>query len=157
MLIRSVADAVTDPQVAEMLREPGRDDAEKLSLVLRVLQRVRLLVLFDDFEQNLTTTGEFADPGFAEIFTLLCDTARAGRILVACRYPVPGSEDALLRIDLPALTPAELGRLFLRLPALHELSTEDRRLVGRTIGGHPRLIEFLDVLLRHGTTPASGT
>ncbi|MCR3752899.1 CHAT domain-containing protein, partial [Lentzea californiensis] len=150
-LIRSVADVLTDPHIAELLREPGRDDAAKMSLVLRILQRERLLVLFDDFEQNLTASGEFADPGFAEIFALLCGTTRAGRILVTCRYPVPDSEDALLRIDLPALSPAELSRLLLRLPALRELSAEDRRLVSRTIGGHPRLIEFLDVLLRHGT------
>jgi hypothetical protein len=37
------------------------------------------------------------------------------------------------------------------MPALRGLSSGHRQLVTRTIGGHPRLIEFLDVLLRHGT------
>ena len=108
-------------------------------------------MLFDDFEQNLTPDARaFTDPGFAEIFAHLCAAAGAGRVLVTCRYPVPDSDDMLLRVELPALTPAELRRLFLRLPALRELPVEDRRLVARTIGGHPRLIEFLDVLLREG-------
>ena len=40
--------------------------------------------------------------------------------------------------------------MFLRLPALADLDVEDRRLLMRTIGGHPRLIEFTDALLRGG-------
>ncbi|MGW4213834.1 CHAT domain-containing protein [Lentzea sp. NPDC004789] len=145
-LIASVAEALPE-QIAAALRDPTRADADKLSLVLRVLTQVRLVLLFDDFEQNLTPDGAFTDPGFAEIFTALCDAAAAGRILVTCRYPVPG----LLRLELPALSTAELRRLFLRLPEIRALSKKDQQLVIRTIGGHPRLIEFLDVLLRHDT------
>ena len=40
--------------------------------------------------------------------------------------------------------------MFLRLPALRDLDPDDRRLLIRTIGGHPRLIEFTDALLRGG-------
>ena len=53
-------------------------------------------------------------------------------------------------MPVPPLSPAELRRLFLRLPALRDLDAEDRRLLTRTIGGHPRLIEFTDALLRGG-------
>ncbi len=154
-LFAVVADALTDPtfvQARAQLRASGVDETAKLRLVVSVLAQVRLVVLFDDFEQNLTPDARgFSDPGFAEIFAVLCDAATAGRVLVTCRYPVPGSEDTLLRVELPGLSIAELRRLFLRLPALRELSEDDRRLVVRTIGGHPRLIEFLDVLLREGT------
>jgi hypothetical protein len=139
-LIQSVADALTDPAYtdeAQALREPDREDAGKLGLVLRVLSRARLVVLFDDFEQNLTDAGGFADPGFAELFALVCDNARTARLVVTCRYPIPGTEASLVRVDLPGLSAAELGRLFLRLPALRELSVEDRRVVTRTIGGIP--------------------
>jgi hypothetical protein len=40
--------------------------------------------------------------------------------------------------------------MFLRLPTLAELDSADQRLLTRTIGGHPRLIEFTDALLRGG-------
>ena len=46
--------------------------------------------------------------------------------------------------------------MFLCLPALAELDPADRRLLTRTIGGHPRLIEFTDALLR-GAAPACAT
>ncbi|MGI9000608.1 MAG: CHAT domain-containing protein [Pseudonocardia sp.] len=142
----------THAQLVDDLRNRGIDDTQRLGAVLELLRRERLLVLFDDFEQNLSPDGrEFLDPGFGEIFGLIVDAAQTGRLLVTCRYPVPGA-DTLLRVELPALSPSELRRMMLRLPALRALPVEDRRLISRTIGGHPRLIEFLDVLLRDGTT-----
>jgi tetratricopeptide (TPR) repeat protein len=153
-LFEAVAAAAIDVRHAEItdaLHSAEVDDAEKLDLVATMLAQARLVLLFDDFEQNLTTDARgFTDPVFADIFARLCTAADAGRVVVTCRYPVPDSEAVLLRVDLPALTRAELGRLFLRLPALRELPGTDRRLIWRTIGGHPRLIEFLDVLLRDG-------
>jgi hypothetical protein len=55
------------------------------------------------------------------------------------------------------LTGSELRRLFLRLPALRALPQENRTLVARAIGGHPRLIEFVDALLRGGHTELRDT
>jgi tetratricopeptide (TPR) repeat protein len=151
-LFTSLAAAIDDPDVAAQLRNPRIDDTGKLGYFLDLLGRERLLVLFDDFEQNLAPdTQEFTDPGFAELFPALLDAAGTGRIFTTCRYPIPRTGDALLRLNLPPLTPAEQRRLYLRLPALRDLSVQERRLVTRTIGGHPRLIEFLDVLLREGT------
>ncbi|CCH32756.1 hypothetical protein ABZ816_30695 [Actinosynnema sp. NPDC047251] len=59
--------------------------------------RLRPVVQFDDFEQNLTAAGESLDPGFAEIFTAVCNHAQAGLALVICRCPVPDAESVLLR------------------------------------------------------------
>jgi tetratricopeptide (TPR) repeat protein len=157
-LFGSIANAIatTQPPAAAALRSPDTDQSAKLQLVLAVLQQLPVVVLFDDFEQNLTPdTRTFTDPGFAEIFTALTTASRAGRMLVTCRYPVPGTGPGpgskLHTIPVGPLSPAEQRRLFLRLPALRDLSPDDRVLVTRTIGGHPRLIEFLDVLLREGT------
>ena len=134
----------------EMLAGPG-DDGPKLVAVAGLLADERLLVVFDDFEQNLTDGGdEFADSAFEEIFTGLVEAAEAGALLVTCRYPLPGPDLLLARILVPALSPAELRRLFLRLPALRALELEDRRVLARAVGGHPRLIEFTDALLRGG-------
>jgi tetratricopeptide (TPR) repeat protein len=136
--------------VLETLAGPG-DDGPKLAAVAGVLAEERLLVVFDDFEQNLTNGGGgFADPAFEEIFTALAEAAEAGAVLVTCRYPLPGPDRFLARIPVSALSPAELRRLFLRLPALRALGPEDRRVLVRAVGGHPRLIEFTDALLRGG-------
>ena len=152
-LIGAVADALEGTEHTQAREVLGRGDVEdmrKLGVIMRLLHRERLLLLFDDFEQNLSAdSSEFLDRGFAEIFQALLAAARTGRVLVTCRYPIPGAE-GLLRVDVPPLSPAELRRLFLRLPALRDLDAQDRRLITRTIGGHPRLIEFVDVLLRQG-------
>jgi hypothetical protein len=137
---------------AEVLRDPQAEDLAKLPLVGRLLRAVRLLLVFDDFEQNLTAPGgeAFADPIIDDVLTGLAGAARTGGVLVTCRYRLPGPDRALVEVGVPALSPSELRRLFLRLPALRDMAAVDRRLLTRTIGGHPRLIEFVDALLRGG-------
>ena len=134
----------------EELAAPG-DDGPKLAAVAGLLAEDRLLLVFDDFEQNLTPGGqEFTDPAFDDILTGLADAAGTGGLLITCRYPLPGPDRFLARIPVPALSAAELRRLFLRLPALRDLDGEGRRVLARAVGGHPRLIEFTDALLRGG-------
>ena len=116
-----------------------------------LLRTQQLLVAFDDFEQNLSPGGEtFLDPAIDDMLTALADAAQTGALLLTCRYPLPGPDRFLAPIPIPPLSQAELRRLFLRLPKLRDLDIEDRRLLTRTIGGHPRLIEFTDALLRGG-------
>ncbi|WP_246277671.1 tetratricopeptide repeat protein [Phytohabitans rumicis] len=152
-LFSGVAEALqaTDaPQYAQALNDVEVDDTAKLGLVGRMLAQTKLLLLFDDFEQNLTSGGEeWIDPGFADTFTWLAQVAQTGKLLVTCRYPLPGEPD-LVGVDLPPLSPAELRRMLLRMPQLRDLNVEDRATIIATIGGHPRLIEFVDALLRHG-------
>jgi tetratricopeptide (TPR) repeat protein len=136
----------------EQLADPAVDDRDKLALILQLLQRTPLLLVFDDFEQNLHPDGTFRDPGLAELFDTLCEVAGrgVGRVLVTSRYRPPQTDAFLLAVRLPPLTPAELRRLVLRLPSLRGLDGADRRLLTDTIGGHPRLMEFVDALLRGG-------
>jgi tetratricopeptide (TPR) repeat protein len=138
-------------QARDRLTDPGSDDGPKLAVVAGLLASQRLLVVFDDFEQNLTPGGEaFLGPAIEEVITGLGDAADTGALLVTCRYPLPGPDLSLAQVRIPPLSAAELRRLFLRLPALAGLDAEDTRLLTRTIGGHPRLIEFTDALLRGG-------
>ena len=135
-MLAAVAAAVADLPKADPQRQviqaPDAEDAAKLEAVCQLLREQRLLLLFDDFEQNLTTGGgEFIDPGLAETLSLLCDAAETGRLLMRpCRYPVPGPGDRLVGIELPPLTRSELGRLFVRLPQLRDLA-------GAAAGHHP--------------------
>jgi tetratricopeptide (TPR) repeat protein len=161
-LFAAVAAAVSSqPELGplvEVLVTPDVPGEAKLVLVKQLLGQERLLVLFDDFEQNLTPGGTaFTDPGFEDAVTALTDHAVAGAVLVTSRYPLPGEDRALVPVRLPGLSPAELRRLFLRLPGLRDLSTEDRRLLTRIVGGHPRLIEFVDALLRGRRTDLGET
>ncbi len=155
-LISATASALTTiPNLADVeahLRDPAVDDLPKLDLVCQVLAKQRLLLVFDDFDQNLSRPGgeTFLDPTVQDAITALCDSAEVGAVLVTSRYPLPGPQDLLIEIPIPPLSPSELARLFLRLPALRDLEPEDRRLLHRTVGGHPRLIEFVDALLRGG-------
>jgi hypothetical protein len=64
------------------------------------------------------------------------------------RYPLPDDDRYLVRVRVPSLSPAELRRLLLRHPALADLPAEDQRLLYRVIGGHPRLVEYVDALVR---------
>ena len=155
-LLTAVSEALDGrPQQAQAvacLRDRSIDDTTKMQLVLQLLQTVPLLLLFDDFEQNLDTGGrQFLDPALQDLLLEMSDSADVGALVITCRYPVPG-EALLVPVELPPLTDSELRRLFLRLPALRELDPADRTLVSRAIGGHPRLIEFVDALLRGGKT-----
>jgi len=147
-------DAAVGPALRDALArlaDPDSDDGPKLAAITELLGAARLLVVFDDFEQNLTTGGDaFLDPAIDDVITGLADSADTGALLLTCRYPLPGPDRFLVQVRVPALSAAELRRLFLRLPALADLDVEDKRLLTRTIGGHPRLIEFADALLRGG-------
>jgi hypothetical protein len=136
-------------EVAEVLRSPGVEDTAKLGLVGGVLRQARLVVLFDDFEQNLTEGGAaFADPGFQTAFAGLSEATGVGKLLVTCRYPLPAGPVRFARVKVGALSDAELARLLHRLPGLRSVSVGERRFVVRAIGGHPRLLEFVDALVR---------
>ncbi|WP_238011771.1 CHAT domain-containing protein [Dactylosporangium sp. AC04546] len=123
--------------------------ADDVPALAEELRSRRVLLLFDDFERHLTVGGEaFHDPGFADAFAALCKAAERGKILVTSRHPLP-CDVPLLRVEVPRMGDAELGRLLLRLPALRDLDPDDRATVLETVGGHPRLVEFVDALL-HG-------
>src|SRR5450755_2721189 len=138
-------------EILARLADPRTDDGPKLSEIIGLLASQRLLVVLDDFEQNLTPGGDaFLDPAISEMITALADAAETGRLLVTCRYSLPGLDWLLVQVPIPPLSQAELRRLFLRLPALRDLDSGEQRLLMRAIGGHPRLIEFTDALLRSG-------
>jgi AAA ATPase domain len=88
---------VVDPGKAEVLRavlarltDPSTDDGPKLAAVAFLVRTQRLLVAFDDFEQNLSPGGEtFLDPAIGDMLTALADAAQTGALLLTCRYPLP--------------------------------------------------------------------
>ncbi len=121
----------------------------KVTIVGRLLATAPLVLVFDDFEQNLTPGGiAFVDPTLADVLTRWCDAADTGAVLVTSRHPLPDDDRYLVRVPVPPLSPAELRRLLLRLPALRQLPADEQLLLARVIDGHPRLIEYVDALTR---------
>jgi hypothetical protein len=122
-----------------------------------VLDHVPVLLLLDNFEDNLRPDG---DAGYAvgdEVLAGLlagwvADPGRS-RLLVTCRYQFAlpdGSERFLSFRQLGALSRAETMKLAWSLPALDRLDEGQLEQVWRLAGGHPRSLEYLDALLAGG-------
>jgi tetratricopeptide (TPR) repeat protein len=123
-----------------------------------VLDHVPVLVLLDNFEDNLRPDG---DAGYAVGDEVLAGLLAAwvadpgqSRLLVTCRYrfALPGgAQRALSFRQLGALSRAETMKLAWSLPALDQLDEGQLEQVWRLAGGHPRSLEYLDALLSGGT------
>ena len=123
-----------------------------------VLDQIPVLVLLDNFEDNLRPDGDTGhavpDDVLAGLLAAwVADPGRA-RLLVTCRYRfvLPGgAERALSFRQLGALSRAETMKLAWSLPALDRLDEVQLEQVWRLAGGHPRSLEYLDALLSGGT------
>ena len=137
-----------------VLRDAETDDQLRIGLIARTLAEEPVVLVFDDFEQNLVEGGgAFRDPDVGTLLGHLARNARRGRLLVTSRYPIPGADEYLHRIPVGPLSVAETRKLILRLPSLR--GRESREIAGvlRIVGGHPRMLEFLDGLLRRADEP----
>ena len=149
-------------QVIQALDVAGRPDVawqDRLAILREhVLGRVPVLLLLDNFEDNLRPGGDAGYTVGDEVLAglLAAWTADPGRcrFLVTCRYrfTLPGgAEEALSFRQLGALSRAETMKLAWSLPALDRLDEGQLELVWRLVGGHPRSLEYLDALLSGGT------
>lgn len=147
-------------QIATTLRRPDAEWADRLDLLQRaVLNQLPIIVLLDNFEDNLTVP-DGAESGYSVRNQALADflarwLERPGRsrLLITSRYPFDLPKKAHRRLEdhhLGPLSFAETRKLFWRLPALEALSPNDRLRGYEAVGGHPRALEYLDALLRGG-------
>ena len=126
-------------------------DVEKLARLADVLRTQKVALVLDNFETNLVVGGgDFLDPIVFASLRSLCEAAQVGKLLVTCRHPLPGLQAWLLDVPVGPLSPAESRRLLLRLPGLKNRAPEEIAGVLRRIGGHPRMLEYVDALVRGG-------
>ena len=138
-------------QTFSRLLAAGLEDNLRLQLLAHALALEPILLVLDDFESNLTEGGTaFRDEVVAEYLTFLLKSAQRGRILITCRYPVPGFEEYLQRIAIGPLSRAESRKLLRRLDHLNKRGAAELEFVLRVVGGHPRMLEFLDAVLAGG-------
>jgi tetratricopeptide (TPR) repeat protein len=122
-----------------------------------VLDQVPVLVLLDNFEDNLRPGGEaewaVGDEVLAGLLAAWAADPGQSRLLVTCRYrfTLPGGAERFLSFrQLGALSQAETMKLAWSLPALDRLDEGQLEQVWRLAGGHPRSLEYLDALLVGG-------
>ncbi|MBK8265009.1 MAG: hypothetical protein IPK80_27200 [Nannocystis sp.] len=120
------------------LTRPGREEEALLREIQALLRDERLLIVLDNFEDNLdrddggvplgfveTAASEARTrSGLAEPVRALAAAAERGALVVTCRY-------AIGELDLPQLEIGELGaaaiqQLVLRLPGLREVPAKER-------------------------------
>ena len=137
-------------QICDVLGQSLSDDV-RLNVIATLLAEYPLLLILDNFEDNLTRGGaDYLSPGTSSIMNTLYASAQLGKLLVTCRYPLPGADGLLVEIPVGPLSPAQTRKLMLRLNALQGRDPEDLRVIQEAIGGHPRMLEYLDAILRQG-------
>jgi len=131
--------------------------AERLGILRRhVLGAIPLLVVLDNFEDNLDRQGRGAtvrDPILAALLAAWVADPGLSRLLVTCRFAFAlpdGAEQRLSFQPLGPLSAAETRKLLWSLPALDRLTDAEADRVWRMVGGHPRALEYLDALLSRG-------
>ena len=151
-----------DDEALRALEIAGRADLpwrDRLGILRGyVLDRVTVLMLLDNFEDNLRPDGDtgyaVADEVLAGLLAAWAADPGRGKLLVTCRYRfgLPGeAKQALTFRQLGALSRAETMKLAWSLPALDQLDEGQLGQVWRLVGGHPRSLEYLDALLSGGT------
>ncbi|MDY7092004.1 MAG: CHAT domain-containing protein [Acidobacteriota bacterium] len=141
-------------ELGNELKEDGLDDLQRLASLKKALASQRLVIVLDDFEQNLTVGGSnFLNPDVAQILGSLAQAAGRGRLLITCRHPIPGFEGLFEHLSIGRLSRAESRKLMLRLDALQRteddggIDSKERAELLRILDGHPRSLEFANVLL----------
>src|SRR5215470_12159666 len=148
---RHALDELTDPAAAVLTERLGQpaDDGLRTGQLVRALRDHPLLLVLDNFEDNLGTGGErFLDEATPAFLRTLLRGAGQGRVLITCRYPLHGLSDVLFEVPVAPLSRAQTRKLILRLPGINALQPEQQTRARALTGGHPRLLELIDAVLR---------
>ena len=143
-------------KAAQILRRSDVEWDERWQLLSNVLGAVPLLVLLDNFEDNLKFDDgmwSVSDPEVADLLGRWARHPGDSKLLVTSRHPFTLPDEAQRRLDalhLGPLSPAETAKLIWQLPGLDALAPDVRDRAYRDVGGHPRTLEYLDALLRRG-------
>ncbi|MDR7276553.1 tetratricopeptide repeat protein [Catenuloplanes atrovinosus] len=153
-------DAAVAVQTAGRVDVPWRD---RFGLLREdVLAGVRILLVLDNFEDNLAADAghgwSITDPNLAGLLAAWLGSPGRSRLLITCRYPF-ALGGRLHAYQVPPLSLAETRKLLWSLPRLdrHAADESGRERVWRTVGGHPRALEYLDALLPDAQSGTAGS
>jgi hypothetical protein len=140
------------PGRAAWLRRATTDDERVARLAASICDEPLLLVL-DGLDRQLSpATGQFRDRGAQHLVSRLVHAAEvgAGRLIVTSRCPVDALNGTLPVLPLTALDGSELDELVGAWPRVVGLLDDLPLVLRHSIGGHPRLVELCDAVIRLG-------
>jgi hypothetical protein len=123
-----------------------------------ILGRIPILVVLDDFDDNLAPDDggwRVREPALAGLLARWADGSQLGRLLITCRHPFSlpgGAERGLGFRRLGPLSRGGAAELAGSLRSLRLLDTSELDQAWRLFGGHPGALEYLDALLADGRT-----
>ncbi|HZO64490.1 MAG TPA: tetratricopeptide repeat protein [Kribbellaceae bacterium] len=141
------------------LADADRELVERVNALRELLAAVPILLVLDNFEDNLTgdasgTGTRSVEAALQELLTSFASRPGKGRLLITCRdrFTLPQhAHRALIFHHLGPLSFAETLKLAWNLPVLDRLSGDELEKVWRSVGGHPRCLEYVDALLAGGS------
>jgi len=141
-------------RIAVDVQQPNLGWQERFEfLAPHIFTALDVIVLLDNFEDNLNDQNELRNDDLAALLALWATNPGRSQLLFTCRYPFHLPDNAHVRLETVHLGPlslAETRKLVWRLPGLDALAVEELRRAYEEVGGHPRTLEYLDALLRGG-------
>ncbi len=140
------------PGRSAWLRRATTDDERVARLAASICDEPLLLVL-DGLDRQLSpATGQFRDRGVQHLVTQLVRAAEVGegRLIVTSRCPVDALNGTLPVLPLTPLGGSELDELVGAWPRVIGLLDDLPLVVRHAVGGHPRLVELTDAVIRLG-------
>ena len=126
-------------------------DVEKLSLLARLLQGHKLALVLDNFETNLTVGGaEYLDAVVHDSLLTLAKATQVGKLLVTCRYPLPKLSTWLHEVHVGPLDAGTVAQAPAPPAGNQGLGARGDRRHPPAHRGHPRMLEYVDALVRGG-------
>jgi tetratricopeptide (TPR) repeat protein len=120
------------------------------ALRIYLLPHYPLLLVLDNFEDNLAQDHQLYDASLAELLATWTQDCSTSRLLITSRFEFDLPQQALRFHAIGPMSVAETLKLAWSLPAIDRLPDADLERVWRLVGGHPRTLEYLDALLAGG-------
>ncbi len=121
----------------------------KIQMLINILNQIRLLIIFDNFEDVLTkeTDHKIADPDLSKFIQLLLNgVAQNSKFIFTSRYDFDPLDGRLAghigKINLPELSFPFMVFLMNNFEELGKLSVQKKREIYKKIGGHPYYLEL---------------
>lgn len=163
-LVNKLADKIGEPDLRRRVQNPDEELKYRLRDLFRAQAKPAFLLVLDDFEANLEAS---VSEGFriketpARVLGALLwaieEVQQRHRVLMTCRYDFEFGGmgqpfQKMYKQPLAGLQQADLNKKCRQLEAFGENSTIEKGLRERALrlaDGNPRLLEWLDKVLRH--------
>jgi len=131
---------------------------EKLEKLLeKFVYKKKLLLLFEDFDENQTAEGEFLNERLKELLLYLKDILKEkdSLMIFSTRYPIPKftdggkDKDRDRTIEIEPFSWLEFRKLIFKTSTLQRLDEKSLKYFYFEMGGYPRAVELFDKIAVH--------